>query len=103
MSREKQGFWEYLLVGSSYDERKEMVLEYVIHRLKAGARLGEVLEEEYVRRHASKEELDELICNPKLVHAARVHLESALEFEIRSRGRHRGSPAVLRGDRRLQS
>jgi hypothetical protein len=81
MSRGKQGFWRYLLVGSPHDEHKEMVLEYVIHRLKAGARLGEVLEEEYVRRHASKEDLDELICNPKLVHAARVHLESALELE----------------------
>ena len=81
MSREKQGFWEYLLVGAPHDERKEVVLEYLIHRVKAGARLSEVLEEEYVRRHASKEELDELICNPELVHAAREHLESALELD----------------------
>lgn len=81
MSREKRGFWEYLLVGSPHDERKELVLEYVIHRVKAGAHLGEVLEEQYVRRHASKEEVDELICNPELVHAAREHLESSLEFE----------------------
>ena len=81
MSREKQGFWEYLLVGSPHDERREVLLEYVIHRVEAGAHLGDVLEEKYVHRHASKEEVDELTCNLELVHAAREHLESALGFD----------------------
>ena len=34
-----------------------------------------------MRRNASREEVDEVICDPELVHAAREHIESALEFE----------------------
>jgi hypothetical protein len=78
---EKRSFCEYLFVGSPHDARKEKVLLYVVHRIKAGAHLGDVVEEEYVRRNASKEEVDELICDPELVRAVREHMESALEFE----------------------
>jgi hypothetical protein len=41
MSQEKRSFWEDLFVGSSHDERKEKVLFYVVHRMKAGAHLTE--------------------------------------------------------------
>jgi hypothetical protein len=88
MPQGKRGFWEYLLVGPPHDERKERILGYVVHRVKAGAHLGDVVEEDYVRRNASREEVDEVICDPELVHAAREHIESALEFEeprLRSR------------------
>jgi hypothetical protein len=81
MPQEKRGLWEHLFVGSPYDARKEKVLLYVVHRVKAGAHLGDAVEEEYVRRNASKDEVNELICDPELVRAARVHMESALEFE----------------------
>jgi hypothetical protein len=81
MSQAKQGSWQFLFVGSHHDERKEKLLGYVVHRMKAGAHLGDVVEEEYVRRNASKEEVDDLIRDPELAHAAREHLESALESE----------------------
>ena len=81
MSVREQSFWEYLLVGSPRDERKEKVLGYVVHRVKAGAHLGDVVEEEYVRRNATKEEVDEVICDPELVHAARVSLGSTFDSE----------------------
>jgi hypothetical protein len=40
------------------------------------------VEEEYVRRNASEEEVNEVICDPELVRAAREHMESALRFEV---------------------
>ena len=40
-----------------------------------------VVEEEYVRRNVSADGVDDVICNPELVHAAREHMESALGFE----------------------
>jgi hypothetical protein len=52
-----------------------------VRRLKGGAHLEYVVEEAYVRRNASREEVDEVICNPELVHAAREFMESALVFE----------------------
>lgn len=81
MSRKEQSFWEYLLVGSPHGEREEKVLQYVVHRVKAGAHLADVLQEEYVRRNASREEVDGVICNPELVHAAREGMELAFGSE----------------------
>jgi hypothetical protein len=81
MSEKKQSLWNHLFFGSEHDEREEKVLTYIVHRVKAGAHLREVEEEEYVRRNTSREEVDELICDPELVHAARKHMESELDFE----------------------
>lgn len=77
--REEANTWERLLVGSSHDEREEKILQYIVHRLKSDARLKDVVQEEYVRRNVSQEELDEVIGNPELVRAARQHMESTLE------------------------
>lgn len=81
MSRKERSFWEYLLVGPPHGEREEKVLQYVVHRIKAGAHLADVVEEEYVRRNASRGEVDEIICNPELVHAAREGMELAFGSE----------------------
>ncbi|CAN5871504.1 hypothetical protein BH18ACT11_BH18ACT11_00270 [soil metagenome] len=77
--QEGENAWEYLFVGSSHDEREEKVLHYIMHRIKSGAHLADVVEEEYVRRNASQKKIDEVISNPELVHAARQHMESALK------------------------
>lgn len=77
MTRKKQTFWEYLFVGSPHGEPEEKVLGYIIHRIKAGAHLKDVVEEDYVRRNASKEEVDEMIMDPVLMHAARERMELA--------------------------
>ena len=81
MHQQRQNTWEYLFVGTPRDEREEKVLCYVLHRMKAGGRLKDVVEEEYVRRNASDDEVDEVICNPALVHAARENKESALKSQ----------------------
>ena len=75
MPREKQSYCEYLFVGSSHDEPEKKVLEYIVHRVKAGAHLKDVVEEDYVLRNASKQEVNELIKDPELVHAARERME----------------------------
>ncbi len=67
---------------------KHNVLQYIIHRLKAGASLREALEEEYVRHNCSQIEIEEILDNPELVHAARAHVEEDFESgELDPRGR----------------
>ena len=50
--------------------RQDKVLEYVIHRIEDGANLREVLQEEYVRRNATAEEIQSILENPRLIQAA---------------------------------
>ena len=79
---EQGSFWETLIGGTGEGpeaERKEKVLQYIIHRLKAGASLREVLQEEYVRRNCTQPEIEEILINPELVHAAREHMEEDFE------------------------
>jgi hypothetical protein len=72
---EKRSFWDRLFSPTHSFEREKRVIEYIIHRLGDGARLGEVVQEEYVRRNASPLEVEEILSNPRLVHAARENLE----------------------------
>jgi hypothetical protein len=55
-------------------ERDDKVLQYIIHRVKEDADLHNVLREDYVRRNLSESEIDRLINDFELVHAAREHL-----------------------------
>ena len=70
MSEEKQSFWERLFSIDYHSEREERVVEYIIHRIGEGAHLRDVLGEEYVRRNASSEEIDQILDNPRLVQTA---------------------------------
>ena len=75
---EQQPFWERLMFGREHGpraEREEKVLQYIIHRVDADAELHDVLQESYVRRNCSQEEIGEIIMNPELVHHCREHLE----------------------------
>ena len=56
-------------------QREEKVLEYIIHRVSEGAHLADITQEEYVRRNASPAEVEEICSNPRLVEAAREHME----------------------------
>jgi hypothetical protein len=80
MSREsaERSFWDRLFNVAEYSGREERVIEYILHRLEDGAPLADILQEEYVRRNASPEEVDEICARPELVHAAREHM--ALDF-----------------------
>ncbi len=78
MVANKHPFRELLLRGRANTEREQKVLEYICHRLGDGAHFRTVIEEEYVRRNASPEEVQDIIENPKLVEAA--HEEMRKDF-----------------------
>ena len=60
--------------NSNHTEREEKVLEYIIHRMSKGTRLHDAMQEDYVRRNCSQDEVQEIIKDPELVHACRKHL-----------------------------
>ena len=70
MATKKQSFRELLLSGRASTEREKKVLEYVCHRVGNGAHFREVVQEEYVRRSASPEEVQDLLDNPRLIEVA---------------------------------
>ena len=71
---EKRSFWDRLFGRNQPSAREERVVEYIIHRLGEGAHLGDVVKEEYVRRNASPQEIEEICADPRLVEAARRHM-----------------------------
>ena len=70
MAERKRSFWDRLFGTNNRSGRQEKVLEYVIHRVQDGANLREVLQEEYVRRNATTEEVQRILENPRLIEAA---------------------------------
>ncbi|CAN5900925.1 hypothetical protein BH23ACT11_BH23ACT11_02950 [soil metagenome] len=72
---EKKGFWARLFGSGGPSARERRVLEYIVHRVNEGANLHEVLDEEYVRRNASRGEIDEIASNPQVVEAARESMQ----------------------------
>ena len=55
----KRSFWDRLFSTDKPSQREERVLEYIMHRVGEGAHLGDIVNEEYVRRNASREHLKE--------------------------------------------
>jgi len=72
---EKRSFWDRLFNTNQGSVREERVLEYIMHRVGEGAHLGDVVNEEYVKRNATPEEVEEICARPELVQAAREHLQ----------------------------
>ena len=70
MAERKRSFWDRLFGTNNRSGRQDKVLEYVIHRIEDGANLREVLQEEYVRRNATTEEVHRILENPRLIEAA---------------------------------
>jgi hypothetical protein len=68
-------FWDRIFNSRSGSIREQRVLEYIVHRMNEGAGLHEVVEEEYVRRNATRDEIDTILSNPKVVEAARERME----------------------------
>jgi hypothetical protein len=71
----KRSFWDRLFSTDRTSQREERVLEYIMHRVGEGAHLGDIVNEEYVRRNASREEVEEICARPELVQTAREHLK----------------------------
>ena len=76
---ERSTFWDRIFGLDHRSEREERVLDYVVHRIGYGARLEEVLEEEYVRRYACHDEVEDILDDPRLVRLARKKMEENLE------------------------
>ncbi len=75
MAEEKRSFWERLFSSTHRSWREERVLEYIIHRVGEGVPFRDVVQEEYVRRHASPDEVRDILDNPRLVEAARKKMQ----------------------------
>lgn len=72
---ERRSFWNRLFGGSrNSSAREERVLQYIIHRIGEGAKLQDVVQEDYVRRNATSDEVKEICSNPRLVASARESL-----------------------------
>ena len=70
MAESRRSFWDRLFGTNNRSGRQDKVLEYLIHRIEDGANLREVLQEEYVRRNATTEEVQRILENPRLIEAA---------------------------------
>jgi hypothetical protein len=90
MTKEHSLLGQFFFGGNpSRAQREEKVLRYIIHRIDEDGDLHEVLEEPYVRRNCSQDEIDEIRTNPELVHACRQHLEQTFRSGELDPGRHR--------------
>jgi hypothetical protein len=70
VAERRRSFWDRLFSTNNRSGRQDKVLEYVIHRIEDGANLREVLQEEYVRRNATTDEIQSILENPRLIEAA---------------------------------
>ena len=77
MAERRRSFLELLFGDGHVSERQGKVLRYIVHRLGEGAKLGDVVEEEYVRRNATRDEVGRMLTNPELIHSSREQLERA--------------------------
>jgi hypothetical protein len=81
VSEQNESGLRRLLFGADHSEGEQKVVDYVSHRLKEGANLSEVLEEEYVVRNITPAQRDEIRTNPTIVQEYR---EGGLEQDYES-------------------
>jgi len=83
MPEKRESFWDRIFSSTHNSEREELVLEYITHRLGDMVPLEEIVQEQYVRRKASAEEIEDILDNPRLLEAARKKMEE--DFDELSR------------------
>ena len=86
-----KSLWSRLFGGPRRSAREEKVLGYVLHRLEGGAPLQKVVEDEYVRRMATEDEVRRMLADPRVVEGARGRMRDDLNPGSVSSGR---SPRV---------
>ena len=79
--KNESGLRELLLGDNDRSEVVDKVLKYVAHRLKDGAHLRDVLEEEYVVRNTTRTQRDEILTDPRLAQESREGLGQDLESD----------------------
>jgi hypothetical protein len=90
VTEEKRSFWDRFFGRNQPSAREERVAEYIIHRLGEGAHLGDVVQEEYVRRNATPLEIEEICADPGLIEAAHEHLKRDFDSGELDPGRRPG-------------
>ncbi len=89
MPEERKSLWDRIWTRLFGDRtrrslRMEKVIVYVVHQLNAGARLDEALEEDYVRRQTSPDELQQILDDQRIVEAARRRMHREIGSEAMS-------------------
>ena len=80
MPEQDKSFFDRLLSSDSYSE-EDKVREYISHRIRNGANLREVVQEEYVVRNTTQTEREEIIRDPRVVRQSREGLNQYFESE----------------------
>ena len=80
MSEQDKSFFDRLLSGGGHSE-EDKVREYISHRIRNGANLRDVLQEEYVLRNTTQTEREEMIRDPRVVQQSREGLNQYFESE----------------------
>ena len=80
MSEQNKSFFDRLLSSDGYSE-EDKVREYISHRIRNGANLREVLQEEYVLRNTTQTEREEIVRDPRVVQQSREGLKQYFESE----------------------
>lgn len=71
MNEKRHSFVHRIFFGNGAGtERERKAFEYVCHRVGDGAHLRDVMQEEYVRRNASPDEIEGILENPRLIETA---------------------------------
>ena len=81
VSEENSSFWDRLFGSSEENEQERKVREFIIHHVKQGVPLRDVLQEEYVQRNASKPLIDDIIQDPRLIEAAQEQMREDFASE----------------------
>ncbi len=81
MSEENESRVRKLVFGDDRSESEEKVLSYVTHRLREGAYLRDVLQEEYVVRNSTQAERDRIRQDPELGQKTREGLQQYFESD----------------------
>lgn len=88
MSEEHKPFWSKIFTGHQSSESEEKVLGYIVHRCNEGANLHEVVEDEYVKRNATRSQIDDILRDPRLIHSAHERMTEAFRSgELDPKGR----------------
>ncbi len=75
-----KSLWSRLFGGRRRTAREEKVLAYVVHRLDDGARLQDVVRDEYVRRMTTEDEMRRILADPRVFESARARMRHDLDL-----------------------
>lgn len=85
-----EALWRRLFGEGRPPARLEKVLGYIVQRVGEGVPLEKIVEEEYVRRNASRTEVDRILAHPEVIEAARLGMHEDFrsgELDPNSAGR----------------